>query len=387
LLTRGAPAAPDPSADSLLAAATAGGRYLATHVAANGRFVYELALDGSRATDPNDPRADYSLPRHAGATYYLAQIAGATHDPRILDALDRAAGYLVALVASGRCTGMTPTGAHWACVVEPGHRDTDIGAAALTVVALAETRDATGDSRYDATITALAEWILLLQKPNGRFAHLYDVPTHRVDAKTMLLYYDGEAALALVRAFRITHDARFLSAAERALDTIIAWYGKTFATHFFFGEEHWTCIAAEAAWPDLQHDRYRRFCADYATYLRTQQLTAAGAPGQEDLAGGYSIAPFFVPYNTPTGSRTEAMISAYLLGREHGTPDERIRRQVLAALGYLLRQQIRPESDFASPVPDVDGAMPESPVDRTVRIDFVQHTCSAMLRARALFEQ
>ena len=46
------------------------------------------------------------------------------------------------------------------------------------------------------------------------------------------------------------------------------------------------------------------------------------------------------------GALQEAMISAYLLGRHQGQPDERIRQQILAALRYVLRQQVRPESDW-----------------------------------------
>jgi hypothetical protein len=74
------------------------------------------------------------------------------------------------------------------------------------------------------------------------------------------------------------------------------------------------------------------------------------------------------------------MISAYLLGKHHGTPDRRIAAQIRAALQYALGQQIRPDSDFAV-LGDGDGAMPGTPIDRNIRIDYVQHVCSAMIRA------
>ena len=87
-----------------------------------------------------------------------------------------------------------------------------------------------------------------------------------------------------------------------------------------------------------------------------------------------------MPYNTPAGSRTEAMISAYLLGRHHGTPDADVKAQIRAALQYALGQQIRPDNAFAVIGPGL-GGMPGSPIDRSVRIDFVQHVCSAFIRA------
>ena len=116
------------------------------------------------------------------------------------------------------------------------------------------------------------------------------------------------------------------------------------------------------------------FCRGYGAFLRQDQL----ADG--DLAGAYAASPFLVPSNTPTGSRTEAMIAAYQLGVDHGDPDPAIRAQIRAALQYALGQQIGPASDFAV-VGSADGGIPGSALERTVRIDFVQHTCSAMLRA------
>ena len=74
------------------------------------------------------------------------------------------------------------------------------------------------------------------------------------------------------------------------------------------------------------------------------------------------------------------MISAYLLGVHHGRGDPAIREQIALALQYALGQQIRPESDF-NVVGAGLGGMPGSPIDRNVRIDFVQHVCSAMIRA------
>jgi hypothetical protein len=149
---------------------------------------------------------------------------------------------------------------------------------------------------------------------------------------------------------------------------------------FFYGEEHWTCIAAEAIWPVVQKPKYEAFCNGYGAFLRAQQPEVGDHPDEDDLAGAYNVTPFVVPYNTPAGSRTEAMISAYLLGVYHGDPDPEIRGQIALALQYVLGQQVRPDSDFDAVGP-ADGAIPGTPIDRSVRIDYVQHVCSAMIRA------
>jgi hypothetical protein len=64
----------------------------------------------------------------------------------------------------------------------------------------------------------------------------------------------------------------------------------------------------------------------------------------------------------------------------HGHGDPEIREQIELTLHYALGQQIRPESAF-NVVGEGLGGMPASPIDRNVRIDFVQHVCSAMIRA------
>ncbi|HEX2691788.1 MAG TPA: hypothetical protein VHN14_34500, partial [Kofleriaceae bacterium] len=207
----------------------------------------------------------------------------------------------------------------------------------------------------------------------------YDLKTHTPDEHAELNYYSGEAALALARMYAITRDPRYAAAAERALDWLVDWYD-FFMAGFFYGEEHWTCIAAEAIWPAAKRDKYREFCHGYGAFLRAQQAQAGEFPDEDDYAGSYNPTPFVVPYNTPAGSRTEAMISAYLLGTHHGSPDPRVAAQIRAALQYALGQQIRPDSDY-DVLGEGDGAMPGTPIDRTIRIDYVQHVCSAMIRA------
>jgi len=384
-LFRGLPPGPELSPERLHEAALAGGKYLSEHLAVNGRYYYEVDLVTGKASDPFGGAGGYSLPRHAGTTYFLAQLYAATRDPALRATVERALDHMVKLIEAGGCSGTTPAGKPYQCVVDKGDKQANLGSAALAVVAIAEYRLATSDPRYDQVQLALVEWILSLQKPDGRFAHLYDVARREPDWKQVLLYFDGEAALALARSYKIFKDPRMLRATERVLDALVAWYD-FFAGQFFFGEEHWTCIASEAVWPDLKHDRYREFCSDYAAFLRTEQFQPGQTPGQEDLAGAYSVTPFFVPSNTPVGSRSEAMISAYLLTKYHGRPDERIRAQVLQSMTYLLRQQLRADNDWATPARAPWGGMPSSAILRSVRIDMVQHTCSAMLRAIPLLQ-
>jgi hypothetical protein len=377
-LVRGNAPRPKLTAKVLRDAALAGGRYLVAHMGPNGRYVYEHDLLTGAQTDPMKGGA-YSMPRHAGTTYFLAQLYRITKEPWLREPIERAFAHLAELMAAGHCATTLPDGTAIDCVLDKGESTAHLGSTALAVVALAEYQRATGDARYLPIATKLTSFILFMQRPDGSFRHLYDPRAKKADDETQLLYYSGEASLALARMYVVTHDPKYAKAAEAGIDWLVHWYD-FFLGGFMFGEEHWTCISAEAIWPAVKSDDYNDFCRDYGSFLRAQQPAVGDYPDEDDLAGGYSVSAFLLPYNTPTGSRTETMISAYELSKDHGAPDEAIRGQVEAALGYLVSQQVRPDSDFSSLGP-ADGGMPANPIERTVRIDFVQHTCSAMLRA------
>jgi hypothetical protein len=378
-LTRGIPPAPPLSAQALREAALAGGHYLVDHLSPSGRYLYEHDLVTGQKTDPRS--WNYSLPRHAGTTYFLAQLYRITKEPWLREPIERAFAHLSDLLAAGHCGDGMP----FDCVLDRGEKVAQLGSTALTVVALAEYQRATGDTRYLPLATRLAAFLLYMQRPDGSFRHLYDARTKQPNDKVEMLYYSGEAALALARMNTITGDARYAQAAERALDWLVDWYD-FFLGGFFYGEEHWTCIAAEAIWPAVKNPKYEQFCDGYGEFLRAQQAAPGDFPDEDDYAGAYDFMPFVPPYNTPAGSRTEAMISAYLLGKHHGDPDPRIRAQIGATLQYLLGQQLRPDSDFSA-AGGADGGLPGSPIDRNVRIDYVQHVCSAMIRASEWIDQ
>jgi hypothetical protein len=378
-LVRGNPPGPEVTAESLRAAALAGGRYLVDHMGPNGRYIYEHDLVTGSRTDPMKVGGAYSMPRHAGTTYFLAELYRITREPWLREPIERAFAHLAELLAGGGCATILPDGTPIDCVLDKGEPTAHLGSTALAVVALVEYQRATGDTRYLPLATKLTAFLLYMQRSDGSFRHIYDPRAKKPDDDAQLLYYSGEASLALARMYAVTKNARYAKAAEAGIDWLVHWYD-FFLGGFMYGEEHWTCIAAEAIWPAAQSCNYLDFCTGYGTFLRSQQPEPGDYPDEVDLAGGYSVSAFLMPFNTPTGSRTETMISSYLLTKRHGVPDERIRGQIRAALGYLLSQQIRPDSDFAA-IGAADGGMPSNPIERTVRIDFVQHTCSAMIRA------
>jgi hypothetical protein len=396
---------PEVSREALMDGARAGGAFLLEHLSADGRFDYEYyTLEDSRVT------AGYSIPRHAGATTFLAQLYALDHDPPLRAATERALQALEGMQPAGCGRRIWPR----ICVGEDTDRIVDLGSAALSLVAATEYQRTTGDRRFLRFALGLAEFVLWMQKPDGDYCHLFDTQTGERDEKTQLLYYSGEAAYGLARLLALSdelHDeptqdraaqldpallARAATGLDKSLQYLTDGAYASFTSKFYVGEDHWTCMALDAGWEHLpaeHRERYARFCDEFSRFLRRSQLRPGESlvETQPQLAGGYGITSLLAPHTTPVGSRSETTISMWRIARKRGLPpdDRRVREpreQVLDGMRFLLARQFRPELELGgdhllrNPAA-ARGGLPMSDVERHVRIDFIQHSCSAMLRA------
>jgi hypothetical protein len=354
------------------AAAIAAGRYLARGVDAQGRLRYLVDAPTNRTL------SGYDWPRHAGATYFLAQIAALSGDAEVSRATLRAAGYLRdrALVQCGktRCIG-------------DGAR-VDVGSAALTLMAFVEVVRAKLDAGYALIVPELTAFLRAQQRSDGEFMHEYDRDSSRpIDVQ--LLFYSGEAALALSRAHSLLGDARDLDAAARALAHLAGPAWSFFGSRYYWGEEHWTCQAMADLWERVPDRRALAFCMGWEAFSRKLQY----GPGDTlfDADGAYGLGPLVTPRLTPAGSRTEAAIATLEAAWRAGMPVAELGvldRQIRRSLALLMRHQLRPGPQhlFKDPAA-VEGAVPGTEVDWQLRIDYAQHAGSAMVRWLALSPQ
>jgi hypothetical protein len=347
------------------AAAIAAGRYLARGVDAQGRYRYLVDAPTNRTL------SGYDWPRHAGATYFLAQIAALSGDPDVAYATLRAASYL-------RDGAMLRCGAH-RCIGD-GDR-VDVGSTALTVIAFVEIARQKLDRAYALLVPELAAFLRAQQRPDGEFMHEYDRRDNQpVDVQ--LLYYSGEAALALGRAHTLLGDERDLDAASRALARMTGPGWRFFGSRYYWSEEHWTCQAMADLWERAPNREALDFCLRWHEFGRRLQYGPGDAPF--DCDGAYGFGPLVTPRLTPTGSRTEAAVATLEAARRAGVDPaevERLDQQIRRSLALLLRQQLRPGPThlFADPSA-VDGAVPATQVDWQLRIDYAQHAGCAMVR-------
>jgi hypothetical protein len=345
-------------------------RFLARGLDDKGRFRYLVDAPTNR-TLPG-----YDWPRHAGATYFLAQAAALTGDPGLSAAAVRAGSWLRdhAMVACGdhRCIG--------------DQNIVDVGSTALAVIAFVEIAAAKLDPTFADAVPELTAFLRAQQRPDGEFMHEYNRAARRpIDIQ--LLYYSGEAALSLSRAASLRGDPRDLDAASRAVAHLVGPGWAFFGSRYYFGEEHWTCQAMEDLWDRAPDPRALDFCIRWQDYDRKLQYRAQDTA--YDAEGAYGFGPVVTPRLTPVGSRSEAGIATLAAAARAAAPPvavppeelSRLDRQMRRSLAVLLRHQFRPGPRFLFLAPGaVEGAMPGSEVDWQLRIDYAQHTGSALIR-------
>lgn len=366
--TEGAPAPPKVTAESLTRAradeaAIEAARYLARSVGEDGRFRFMV----DAVTNADVPQ--FGWPRHAGATGFLVQSAVATGDPALRAAAIRAATLLrTSLVTCGedRCVGDTDL--------------VDLGSSALALLAFDELVKNHLDDGFRPEVLALSRFLRRMQRADGEFMHRYDRP-HAAPIDVQGQYFSGEATLALARAHEITQDPLDLEAARRGLSRQVSGSARFFGDRYWFGEMHWECQALEALW-DRSPDRVALdYCLRWSAFQRS--ISQHAGDGELDLDGGMGIGPLPTPRLPMIAGRTEGIRATLQVARKAGVDPaevEALTWQVRRALALFIRYQLPGEIGhlLASPTA-MRGAIPGSPVDLKVRIDFVQHAGHALL--------
>lgn len=353
-------------------AAIDGGDFVLRQIQDDGRFHYlYYPLANTHA-----PPGEYSIPRHAGTVYSMALLYGQTGELRFKVGAERAIAWLNERIPES--CGTPERG----CVLEG--QWAGLGATALSLVGMLEYQRSTGDERYAPTMRRLLEYVLMLQADNGDFYHRYDPHADVIDREDKKMFFSEEAALALVMAHEVLGDDRYLEAARRALDFLTGpKYDAFFLGNFVYGADHWTCIAAEEAWPRLTSVQYLDFCRGYSHFMGRLQYEPEGWP--VGFEGHYGFSGVMVPQAPAAAGFTEAVISTWDLSVHHGQPDRELERQVAAALDALVRDQLRPANSWMMPDPAAaHGGIRRSLVEQDVRIDFTQHALSALIRGAVM---
>jgi len=353
----------------LLPAARAAGRYLTGAVQKDGSFAYAYLAK------VDDTRKKYNILRHAGTIYSMCQLYRAAPDEQLMEAAQRATGYLLRQVHDH------VRDPEMACVVE--NEAVKLGGNALAIVALVEMMKATGKRDHLPTAHKLARWIISTQVQDGKFAgrfvkHKREWPSGK-DMGHVSIYYPGEAILALLRLNALDPRKEYVAAAEKSADYLVKVRDGD-VDDYNLPPDHWLLYSLSELYRKRPHKHYKEYAKRLSTVMVATQHTR---PTYEDWAGAYGVPP----RTCPAATRIEGMCAALRLARHTKQPKHAA--QLLKAsqntARFILGNQFRAESVMYLPNPQrALGGFHHSLTNYEIRIDYVQHSISALLMLHEL---
>ncbi|GAA0498514.1 hypothetical protein GCM10008986_27030 [Salinibacillus aidingensis] len=216
---------------------TSGQTYLTSLNQDNGKFIY-----GYFACFDKEIHF-YNMLRHASTVYSMIEAYEFNSTAEAENAIKRALQFL-------KTEGIYFADKQRAYVVDgPNSKNKEIklGANAAAILALTKYTEVFGDDRYMELAQSLAKGMRSLQNEDGSFVHVLQYPSLTIKEKFRIVYYDGEAALAFMRLYKLDKDPQWLAAVEKAFD-------------YFIHNQYWK-----------HHDHWLSYCTNDLTIYRPEE--------------------------------------------------------------------------------------------------------------------
>ncbi|HCF50752.1 MAG TPA: thioredoxin [Syntrophomonas sp.] len=219
--------------------------YLADQVDDSGKFRYGYFPCFNKEIP------GYNTLRHASTTYSMIEAFEITKDERLGQAIILALDYLA---NEGIELLEGEDGVTRAFVVErTSDNEIKLGANATAILAFSKYTAVFDDRRYVQLMKQLAEGISYFQdKQEGSYVHVLNFPDLSIKEKFRTVYYNGEAAFALMRLYDIDKNERWLNMVELAFEYFIN-------NEYWRQKDHWLSYCSNELFKHRAEKKYIEF--------------------------------------------------------------------------------------------------------------------------------
>jgi hypothetical protein len=361
--------------------------YLIRQCSENGKFLYRINVSPTIR-----PKPRYNLLRHAGAVYALATYDQAYPQELTQNVLKRATDFLKesAIAPLPGKKDLLAVWSHPEITRSNKPLQAKLGGTGIGLVALLSVERRIPGTTPVEYLRRMGNFLLFMQKNDGSFYSKYIPEKGGRDDSWTSLYYPGEAALGLLMLYEKDPSLTWLQAAANS----IAYLVRKRKGKKLVEADHWALLATAKLLP--LYDRCRQPLPKQAIERHAVQICENILKGKPD---NYDNSLEFGGFTedgrtTPTAIRLEGMIAALsFLPADYSN----LRKQMVVAIDegiqFLLRSQIR-SGEHAGGIPRAIHILPENHPQfkksfnrraTEVRIDYVQHTLSAMLQYERIF--
>ncbi|WP_347019598.1 poly alpha-glucosyltransferase [Acinetobacter calcoaceticus] len=184
--------------------------FLHSQIQENGKFIY-----GYFSAYDRDIR-NYNTVRHCTSAYALLETFEVQNKPEYWSKIHAAIHYALTNFYKEKdsSTAFMIDG-------KEGELEIKLGANAAAILMLTKYQEITQKTDYQKYAEKLANGILKLVDSNGSTTHVLNYPNYDLKEKFRIIYYDGEAALALLRLYQINQDSRLLETVKLMFECFI----------------------------------------------------------------------------------------------------------------------------------------------------------------------
>ena len=214
--------------------------FLHGEIQEDGRFIY-----GYFPAYGNQIKS-YNTVRHCTAVYALIETLEVNYNPNYLAKIKTAIHYaLETFYKEIDNKAFMSDGA-------ADQQEIKLGANATAIFMLCKYQEVTGDASYLSYAEHLAQGILSMIDDQGETTHVTHYPSLEVKEKFRIVYYDGEAALGLLRLYQINHDPVLL-------DTVKLMFEHFISKNYDRYHDHWLSYCTNELTKICPEEKYFEF--------------------------------------------------------------------------------------------------------------------------------